>query len=210
MNPTTLQEQAKALGNPTRHAIFRHVARAGRAVSIAELNDQFPFNHNAIRQHLAKLVATGIVVAGDVVADVTAAMARQGFGPEVRASRGGAEIVLHNCPFATSALADRDTICALHLGIAEGLTDTDPATVTELVAYDHPQGRLQAPHPTRPRRPRRPERDTHPAWQGRRPMTDPDEVGEAPCFAHLLDEPPQFTAEALAELTAYSASSTFL
>lgn len=201
MNPTTLQEQAKALGDPTRHAIFRHIAQAGRAVGIAELNDQFPFNHNAIRQHLAKLVAADLVVettapaagrgrprlvyevnpavegqwgttgpyerlsrllveiirtgldpeevgrraadlfrvpspSGDVVADVTAAMARQGFEPEVRALRGGAEIVLHNCPFTTTALADRDTICALHLGIAEGLTDDDRATVTELVAYD--------------------------------------------------------------------------
>jgi predicted ArsR family transcriptional regulator len=200
MNSTTLQEQAKALGDPTRHAIFRHIAQAGRAVGIAELNEQFPFNHNAIRQHLAKLVTADLVVetkaptagrgrprliyeinptiegqwgttgpyerlsrllveiirtglepeevgrraadvfrvpspSGDVVADVTAAMARQGFEPEVRASREGAEIVLHNCPFATAALADRDTICALHLGIAEGLTDT-AATVTELVAYD--------------------------------------------------------------------------
>ncbi|MCB1003630.1 MAG: helix-turn-helix domain-containing protein [Acidimicrobiales bacterium] len=201
MNPTTLQEQAKALGDPTRHAIFRHIAQAGRAVGIAELNDQFPFNHNAIRQHLAKLVAADLVVettapaagrgrprlvyevnpavggqwgttgpyerlsrllieiirtgldpeevgrraadlfrvpspSGDIVADVTAAMARQGFEPEVRALRGAAEIALHNCPFTTTALADRDTICALHLGIAEGLTDDDPATVTELVAYD--------------------------------------------------------------------------
>jgi PAS domain S-box-containing protein len=31
-------------------------------------------------------------------------------------------------------------------------------------------------------------------------MTAPDEGGEAPCFAHLLDEPPQHTDEALAEL----------
>ena len=201
MNPTTLQEQAKALGDPTRHAIFRHISQAGRAVGVAELIDQFPFNHNAIRQHLAKLVAAGLVVettapaagrgrprlvyevnpavegqwgttgpyerlsrllvevirtglgpeevgrraadlfrvpspSGDIVADVTAAMARQGFDPQVRPLRGGAEIVLHNCPFTTTALADRDTICALHLGIAEGLTDAGPATVTELVAYD--------------------------------------------------------------------------
>jgi predicted ArsR family transcriptional regulator len=201
MEPTTLQEQAKALGDPTRHAIFRHIAQAGRAVGVAEINDEFPFNHNAIRQHLAKLVAADLVVeatapaagrgrprlvyetnpavegqwgttgpyerlsrllveiirtglepeevgrraadlfrvpspSGDVVADVSAAMARQGFEPEVRARRGGAEIVLHNCPFATTALADRSTVCALHLGIAEGLTDTAPASVTELVAYD--------------------------------------------------------------------------
>lgn len=73
---------------------------------------------------------------GDVVADISAAMARQGFDPEVRAMRNGAEIVLHRCPFATSAIADRDTVCALHLGIAEGLAAGTPATVSELVAYD--------------------------------------------------------------------------
>jgi predicted ArsR family transcriptional regulator len=197
----TLQEQARALGDPTRHAIFRHLVDLGRPVGIAELNERFPLNHNAIRQHLAKLVAAGLVVeaapvagrpgrprlmyavapaaagqwgttgpyerlsrllveiirtgldpeevgrraadefrvpapSGDVVADITAAMARQGFEPEVRAVRGGAEIVLDRCPFASTALADRHTICALHLGIAEGLAEGTPATVDELVAYD--------------------------------------------------------------------------
>lgn len=201
MTTTTLQEQARALGDPTRHAIFRHIAQAGRPIGIAELNEQFPFNHNAIRQHLAKLVTAGLVIeakayasgrgrprlvyeidpavegqwgttgpyerlslllvelirtgldaeevgrraadrfrvpspSGDVVADMSAAMARQGFEPEVRSVRGGAELVLHNCPFATAALADRDTVCALHLGIAEGLAEATPAAVTELIAYD--------------------------------------------------------------------------
>ena len=201
MTRPTLQEQARALGDPTRHAIFGHVAQAGRPVGIAELNERFPLNHNAIRQHLAKLVAAGLVLearvqgggrgrprlvyeihpaaqgqwgttgpyerlsrllveiirtghhaeevgrraadelrvpspSGDVVADISAAMARQGFDPEVRAVRDGAEIVLHRCPFATSAIADRDTVCALHLGIAEGLAAGTRATVSELVAYD--------------------------------------------------------------------------
>jgi predicted ArsR family transcriptional regulator len=198
---TTLQEQARALGDPTRHAIFRRVADAGQPVGIAELNEHFPLNHNAIRQHLAKLVAAGLVVestvtgagrgrprlvyvadssvegqwgttgpyerlsrllveiirtgvdavevgrraadqfrvpspSGDVVADINAAMARQGFDPDLRSVPGGAEIVLHRCPFATTALADRDTVCALHLGIAEGLAEGTPATVDELIAYD--------------------------------------------------------------------------
>jgi DNA-binding transcriptional ArsR family regulator len=149
MDDTTLQEQAKALGDPTRHAIFRRIARSGHSVGIAELNDEFPFTHNAIRQHLAKLVSAGLVVetkappagrgrprlvyeidpavegqwgttgpyerlsqllaevihtglgpeevgrraadlfrvpspSGDIVADVTAAMARHGFDPVVR------------------------------------------------------------------------------------------------------------------------------
>lgn len=197
----TLQQQARALGDPTRHAIFRYIADADHPVGIAELNEHFPLNHNAIRQHLAKLVAAGLVVegkaahagpgrprlvytlapdvdgqwgtsgpyerlslllvemirtgreaeevgrdaadqfripspSGDPVADITAAMARQGFDPEVRPARGGYEIVLHKCPFAHVALADRSTICALHLGIAEGLLDGTSATVDELVGYD--------------------------------------------------------------------------
>jgi predicted ArsR family transcriptional regulator len=200
MTTATLQEQARALGDPTRHAIYRHIAQVGRPVGIAELNEQFPFNHNAIRQHLAKLLAAGLVIesrlqgagrgrprlvyepnpavegpwetsgpyerlsrllidvirtrldpaevgrraadqfrvptpSGDVVADINAAMARQGFEPEMRTAREGAELVLHHCPFAAVALADRQTVCALHLGIAEGLTD-DTAAVTELVAHD--------------------------------------------------------------------------
>jgi predicted ArsR family transcriptional regulator len=197
----TLQEQARALGDPTRHAIFRRVAEAEQPIGIADLNQHFDLNHNAIRQHLAKLVAASLVVettaagtgrgrprllyviapsvegqwgttgsyerlsrllvevirtgrepedvgrraadqfriaspSGDVVADISAAMARQGFDPEVRAGRGGAEIVLHDCPFVSAALADRQTVCALHLGIAEGLADGTPGIIDELVAYD--------------------------------------------------------------------------
>ena len=44
--------------------------------------------------------------------------------------------MLHSCPFATAALADRATVCALHLGIAEGLADTPSAAVAELLAND--------------------------------------------------------------------------
>jgi predicted ArsR family transcriptional regulator len=218
MTTSTLQEQARALGDPTRHAIYRHIARAGRPVGVAELNERFPFNHNAIRQHLAKLLAAGLVLeskaqgsgpgrprlvyeanpavdarwgptgpyerlsrllvevirtgldavevgrraadrfrvptpSGDVVADIGAAMTRQGFEPEVRQARDGAEIVLHHCPFAAVALADRHTVCALHLGIAQGLTD-DTASVTELVAHDPRRAdcclRIQVGAATRP------------------------------------------------------------
>ncbi len=58
---STLQEQARALGDPTRHAIFRYIADAGDAVDVAELTAHFGFNHNAIRQHLGKLVAADLV-----------------------------------------------------------------------------------------------------------------------------------------------------
>src|SRR5690606_39529987 len=62
MAPASLQEQARALGDPTRHAIFRLIAGADHPVGIAEINEHLPLNHNAIRQHVAKLVAAGLVV----------------------------------------------------------------------------------------------------------------------------------------------------
>jgi predicted ArsR family transcriptional regulator len=199
--PPSLQKQARALGDATRHAIFRRIADAADPVGVADLNAHFPLNHNAIRQHLAKLVDAGLVVeskapaagpgrprliysvvpgvegqwgtkgpyerlsrllveiirtglapeevgreaadqfrvpspSGDPVADMNAAMARQGFDPETRRTRRGAEVVLHQCPFASAALTDRHTVCALHLGIAEGLADGSEVVVDELVAYD--------------------------------------------------------------------------
>lgn len=73
---------------------------------------------------------------GDVIVDISAAMARQGFEPEIRSVRDGAEIILQACPFASIALTDRQTICSLHLGIAEGLAGDTAVDVTELIAYD--------------------------------------------------------------------------
>jgi predicted ArsR family transcriptional regulator len=57
-----IQEQARALGDPTRHAIFRHIVDSSSPVSVSELTDRFDLNHNAVRQHLAKLVGAGLVL----------------------------------------------------------------------------------------------------------------------------------------------------
>ena len=200
---TMLQLQARALGDPTRHGIFRQLLEAARPVDIAELTEAFGFNHNAIRQHLAKLVAAGLVTeskatrtgpgrprlvytvapaaesrwgavgpyerlavllaevirtgetpvevgrragqqfavaagpAETSVADMAAVMASQGFEPEVRTRGRRVDVVLNNCPFESAVLTDRDTICDLHLGLAEGLADgTEQVTVDELVAKD--------------------------------------------------------------------------
>lgn len=199
---TDRQTQARALGNPTRHAIFRHIGDVARPIGVAELNEAFPLNHNAIRQHLAKLVAAGLVdetigtstpaggrpplrytlnpaatghwdttgayerlslllvellgsglgaievgrraadrfrapnPTGSAVTDLQVAMARHGFEAESISTRAGSELVLHRCPFASTAAADRRTICGLHLGIADGLARTAGARVRELVAYE--------------------------------------------------------------------------
>lgn len=58
---TNLQEQARALGDPTRHQIFQHIAESDTPVDVAELTSLLKLNHNAIRQHLAKLEDAGLV-----------------------------------------------------------------------------------------------------------------------------------------------------
>ena len=56
-----LQLQARRLGDPTRHEVFRYLADAERPVDVAELTEHLGLHHNAIRQHLAKLVEAGLV-----------------------------------------------------------------------------------------------------------------------------------------------------
>lgn len=57
-----VQQEARALGDPTRHRLFRYIAESSEPVSVAELTDYVQLNHNAIRQHLAILKDSGLVV----------------------------------------------------------------------------------------------------------------------------------------------------
>jgi predicted ArsR family transcriptional regulator len=57
-----VQQQARALGDPTRHAIYRSVVDHAGPIDVATLTARFGLNHNAIRQHLAKLCAAGLVL----------------------------------------------------------------------------------------------------------------------------------------------------
>ncbi len=200
---SSLQEQARALGDPTRFAVFRHVVDADRPVDVPELTAHFGLNHNAIRQHLAKLVGAELLVEGkaeatgpgrrrlvyrldpraesrwgvvgpyerlslwlaemvrtgaspveigrrvgrrqrlghptvaDPVGELVDQMARQGFDPEVTTTGTQVQITLRSCPFATTALADPDTVCGLHLGLAQGVAESiDGLVVDELVPRD--------------------------------------------------------------------------
>jgi predicted ArsR family transcriptional regulator len=54
--------QSRALGDPTRSAVFVYIRDAHRPVTVAELTEHFGLNHNAIRQHLAKLGDAGLIV----------------------------------------------------------------------------------------------------------------------------------------------------
>lgn len=197
-----LQAQARALGDPTRWKIFRYVADSDVGADVAEITTHCGFNHNAIRQHLAKLVdaelltlstertggrgrpkliyrvdpraesrwgvvgpyerlsvlLTEVIRTGDdpvtvgrragresrpdgsgddlTIGDLLEEMARQGFEPAVRDDASDTEILLQTCPFASAALADPDTICGLHLGLAQGLTDGSRFDVDDLARFD--------------------------------------------------------------------------
>ncbi len=198
-----LQPQARALGDPTRHTIFRFIVDAARPVDVAELTAYVGLNHNAVRQHLGKLVNAGLLVeetergkgrgrprlvytvhpstdsrwgvagpyerlslllteiirtgdspvevgrrAGlrsrpgrvattDPFVELVEQMARLGFKPEAHVSADRLDVTLHACPYESTALADPDTICQLHLGLAYGVADmVGDVVVDELVPRD--------------------------------------------------------------------------
>lgn len=184
-----MQREARALGDPTRHRLFRYIAAAPAAVSVAELTGFVRLNHNAVRQHLAVLRDAGLVIeeaerrdrpgrprllyrlqpeaaggwgtagpyawlagmlsaavrrglgarqagrqeghrraadlagSGDPAAVLEAEMTRRGFRPSRAGREPTVELVLGRCPFAEVAAADPETVCQLHLGLAEGLAE---------------------------------------------------------------------------------------
>lgn len=201
--PINLQEQARALGDPTRHAIFEYLRDAPGQVGVAELTLNFDLNHNAIRQHLAKLVDAGLAteavaaphgrgrpplvyelhprasdrwgVAGpyerlsamlaeiiatgtspgevgrragaqragsfapgtDALAALDEVMTGEGFDPAVDTSERPGEMVLHTCPYATTADRAPSVVCELHLGLAQGLCESiGGITIDRLVVAD--------------------------------------------------------------------------
>ncbi|HEX5292653.1 MAG TPA: helix-turn-helix domain-containing protein [Streptosporangiaceae bacterium] len=184
-----LQREARALGDPTRHRLFRYIADAPAPVSVAELTGLVQHHHSAVRQHLAVLREAGLVTEvaerdgrpgrprllyrlhpeaagawgtagpyawlaamlsaamrrglgprqagrqdghrraadlagpGDPADAVEEEMTRRGFRPRRAGREPAVELVLGRCPFAEVAAADPDTVCQLHLGLAEGLAE---------------------------------------------------------------------------------------
>jgi len=184
-----VQVQARALGDPTRHRLFRYIAGAQGPVTVAELTGYAGLNHNAVRQHLSVLKDAGLVTeeaeprerpgrprllyrlhpeaagewgtpggyawlagmlsaavrrgqgprqagrqeghrraaelsgAGDPADLLQEEMARRGFRPARDEQGTTTGFTLGRCPFAEVAAADPQTICQLHLGLAEGLAE---------------------------------------------------------------------------------------
>ncbi len=198
-----LQQEARALGDPTRHRLFRYIAEASAPVGVAALTDFVRLNHNAVRQHLAVLKDAGLVIeeveqrtrpgrprllyrlapetagrwdtpgayawlagllsdavrrhleprqvgrqeghrrgaelagCGEPVQLFEGEIERRGFRPKRVERNRKVEFVLGRCPFADVAGSDPDTVCQLHLGLAEGLAEgLGGLAVEKLVARD--------------------------------------------------------------------------
>ncbi|MHB1710864.1 MAG: helix-turn-helix transcriptional regulator [Acidimicrobiales bacterium] len=189
MDTADIQREARALGDPTRHRLFRYIVDSKRPVGVAELTAYVQLNHNAVRQHLAVLKEAELVIeeaeirdrpgrpsllyrlhpeaagkwetagayswlagllaeamrhdwsprevgrqeglrradehvgADDPVPAMDQELLRRGFRP-ARSDRGQQmDFVLGRCPFAAVAATNPDTVCQLHLGLAEGLAE---------------------------------------------------------------------------------------
>ncbi|MGI8751425.1 MAG: helix-turn-helix transcriptional regulator [Acidimicrobiales bacterium] len=190
MTGAGLQQEAKALGDPTRHRLFRYVADAHGPVGVAELTGFMGLNHNAVRQHLTVLKDAELVteeverrerpgrprlmyrlnpeaagtwgtsgpyqylaeILANALADgvtpreagrhagrrdtgsqasddnplgaIEEQLTRRGFRPTMVTRRSEIGFVLGRCPFEDVAVSNRDIVCQLHLGLAEGMADT--------------------------------------------------------------------------------------
>ena len=200
---TSLQQQARALGDPTRHEVFRYLvdAAAPRRCSRAHRTlrtepQRHPSAPGQARRRrprhrgdgaldragpaatslhasppadsrwgvtgpyerlsllLSEIVRTGespvevgrragrrrrlgSADAADPVAELVDQMARQGFDPTVTQRGRAVDVTLRTCPFATTALADPDTVCGLHLGMAYGIAEAvGGLMIDELIPKD--------------------------------------------------------------------------
>lgn len=63
---------------------------------------------------------------------LVAALDSIGFGPEAKTTGGRRQILLHHCPFRESASKHQDVVCAIHLGLMQGmLAELDAPIDTE-------------------------------------------------------------------------------
>ena len=68
--------------------------------------------------------------AGEAIEKLTAALAEIGFAPEAVAEGSGYQLRLHQCPFREVAERHQDVVCALHLGLMQGVLEQLRAPVT--------------------------------------------------------------------------------
>ncbi|HNJ97731.1 MAG TPA: hypothetical protein PLV13_06380, partial [Ilumatobacteraceae bacterium] len=76
---------------------------------------------------------------GNVVATLHQEAERLGFRPLLRSRNDGHDIVLRQCPFEEVALTSPQTVCELHLGLAEGVCERVGGAVVEKLHVADPR-----------------------------------------------------------------------
>ena len=87
------------------------------------------------------------------MAELMDLMARQGFEPHARRHGDIIDVTLRACPFTSAVLTDADTVCAVHLGLAQGVAEAvGGIEIDELVPRDprraHCRLRLRTSEPS--------------------------------------------------------------
>lgn len=70
------------------------------------------------------------LAAEQAVAKLVSALAEMGFAPEVVTERGGYQLRLRQCPFREVADRHQDVVCAMHLGLLQGVLEQSRAPVS--------------------------------------------------------------------------------
>ena len=138
--------RAKALSAPSRVEILARLRDAPAPLTAGVLAEAMGLHHTAVRQHLAVLAdaelvqshalpvrgrgrpRTGYTAVAEGVpyrelAGVHAEAGRLGFEPSVRDHGELQEIVLQSCPFADLAAVQPETVCEVHVGLAQGIAE---------------------------------------------------------------------------------------
>lgn len=101
---------------------------------VASLDDPGPAAVDAGRawgRHLVERAAPSEQVDdAEAIDRLTQVLEAIGFQPEVRATKPGAEIRLHHCPFREVAEKHTDVVCAIHLGLMQGALEELDASVS--------------------------------------------------------------------------------
>jgi predicted ArsR family transcriptional regulator len=78
--------------------------------------------------------------APQAIEKLTAALEEIGFAPEAVADNGGYRLCLHQCPFREVAEQHQDVVCALHMGLMQGVLEQlrAPVTADRLLPFAEP------------------------------------------------------------------------
>jgi predicted ArsR family transcriptional regulator len=130
--------------------------------------------------------------AEQAVAKLASALEELGFAPEVVAESQGYRLRLRQCPFREVAQQHQDVVCAMHLGLLQGVLEQirAPVTADDLQPFAEPgvcvaQLSVRNAQLTKPV-PGQGDDSADPAEGAEQAASSESQGGEAACWAHLV------------------------